>query len=79
MMAVAGRKPLPEPTILIRVSLSLHRGEDDDLIKAFRTVPPRKRAAFVMAAMRSGSFQNLSYDDLPSDDELEQSIANFLE
>jgi len=29
--------------------------------------------------MRSGSFQNLSYDDLPSDDELEQSIANFLE
>ena len=76
---MAGRKPLPEPTILIRVSLSLHRGEDDDLIKAFRAIPPRRRAAFVMAAMRSGSFQNISYDGLPSDDELEQSIANFLE
>jgi len=29
--------------------------------------------------MRSGTFQTISYDDLPSDEELEQSIADFLE
>lgn len=76
---MAGRKPLPEPTILIRASLSLHKGEDDDLIKAFLAVPARKRASFIKTAMRSGSFQSISYDDLPSDDELEQSITDFLE
>jgi hypothetical protein len=76
---MAGRKPLPERTLLIRASLTLRAGEDDDLIKAFQSVPARKRAAFIKAAMRSGSFQSISYDDLPSDDELEQSIADFLE
>lgn len=76
---MAGRKPLPERALLIRASLTLRAGEDDDLIKAFQSVPVRKRAAFIKAAMRSGSFQNISYDDLPSDDELEQSIADFLE
>lgn len=76
---MAGRKPLPERTMLIRASLTLRAGEDDDLIKAFQSVPARKRAAFIKSAMRSGSFQSISYDDLPSDDELEQSIADFLE
>jgi hypothetical protein len=76
---MAGRKQLPECAMLIRASLILRAGEDDDLIQAFQAVPTRKRAAFIKAAMRSGSFQSLSYDDLPSDDDLEQSIANFLE
>jgi hypothetical protein len=76
---MAGRKPLPERAMLIRASLILRAGEDDDLIKAFQTVPARKRAAFIKAAMRSGTFQTISYDDLPSDEELEQSIADFLE
>jgi len=76
---MAGRKPLPERAMLIRASLILRTGEDDDLIKAFQAVPARKRAAFIKAAMRSGKFQTISYDDLPSDEELEQSIADFLE
>ena len=75
---MAGRKQLPKRTMLIRASLILRIGEDDDLIQAFQAVPARKRAAFIKAAMRSGSFQSLSYDDLPSDDDLEQSIAEFL-
>ncbi len=76
---MAGRKPLPERATLIRASLTLRPGEDDDLIQAFQAVPARKRAAFIKAVMRSGSFQSISYDDLPSDDELAQSIADFLE
>ncbi len=75
---MAGRKQLPKRTMLIRASLILRTGEDDDLIQAFQAVPARKRASFIKTAMRSGSFQSLSYDDLPSDDDLEQSIAEFL-
>ena len=77
---MAGRKSLPERTMLIRVSLILRAGEDDDLIQAFRSVPARKRAAFIKTAMRnkSGGFQGVSYDDLPSDEELELSLADFL-
>ena len=65
--------------MLIRAVLTLRTGEDDDLIQAFQAVPARKRAAFIKAAMRSGSFQGLSYDNLPSDADLEQSITDFLE
>ncbi len=75
---MAGRKQLPKRTMLIRASLILRTGEDDDLIQAFQAVPARKRATFIKASMRSGNFQTLSYDDLPSDDDLEQSIADFL-
>ena len=75
---MAGRKKLPACTMLIRAPLTLRAGEDDDLIRAFQAVPARKRAAFIKMAMRSGSFQNLPYDDLPSDDDLEQSMADFL-
>ena len=75
---MAGRKQLPKRTMLIRAPLTLRAGEDDDLILAFQAVPARKRAAFIKAAMRSGSFQSLSLDDLPSDEDLEQSIADFL-
>jgi hypothetical protein len=76
---MAGRKHLPERALLIRAVLTLRTGEDDDLIQAFQAVPARKRAAFIKAAMRSGSFQRLSYDNLPSDADLEQSITDFLE
>jgi hypothetical protein len=76
---MAGRKHLPERTLLIRASLILRAGEDDDLIQAFQAVPARKRAAFIKTAMRSGSFQALLTEDLPSDAELEQSIADFLD
>jgi hypothetical protein len=76
---MAGRKALSERAMLIRAVLTLRAGEDDDLIQAFQAVPARKRAAFIKAAMRSGSFQGLSYDNLPSDDDLEQSLADFLE
>ncbi len=76
---MAGRKPLPARAMLIRASLILRAGEDDDLIRAFQAVPPRKRAAFIKAAMRSGQLQGALLDDLPGDDELEQSMASFLE
>lgn len=76
---MAGRKPLSEPALVVRAVITLRPGEDDDLIRAFQGIPARKRAAFIKAAMRSGNLQAISSDDLPSDDELAESIADFLE
>ena len=51
-----GRPPLDD-TVVIRLTLRLHPGEDDDLIAFFEQFPPeaRMRARAVIAAMRSGS------------------------
>ncbi len=75
---MGGRTRLERRPLLIRASISLRPGEDDDLIQAFERIPARKRAAFIKAAMRSGGLQGLANDGLPGDDDLEQSIADFL-
>jgi hypothetical protein len=36
------------------LKLRLFVGQDDDIIAFLRSAPPRRRAQFVMAAMRSG-------------------------
>jgi hypothetical protein len=73
----AGRPRANLMAVLIRTVLTLREGEDDDLITAFRSVPPRKRAAFIKAAMRSGGLQ-INVDGLPDDSELADSLENFL-
>ncbi len=73
----AGRPRSNLMTVLIRTVLTLREGEDDDLIEAFRGVPARKRAAFIKAAMRSGGLQ-INLDGLPDDNELADSLENFL-
>ncbi len=64
--------------VVIRTVLSLREGEDDDLIEAFRSVPPRKRSAYIKAAMRSGGMKAVNVEGLPDDDELAESLDNFL-
>lgn len=73
----AGRPPTGVRTILIRASLTLREGEDDDLIAVFQTVPARQRANFIKAAMRSGGLQ-VDLEGLPNDDELAESLDLFL-
>jgi hypothetical protein len=63
--------------LVIRTAITLREGEDDDLIKAFNRVPPRKRAAFIKAAMRAGGIQ-VDIGGLPDDDELIESMEQFL-
>jgi hypothetical protein len=72
-----GRPKLAVTVTRIQVHLSLREGEDDDLIEAFRTVPRGKRSAFIKSAMRSGGLQ-VVLDDLPEDEELLESLDNFL-
>ncbi len=72
-----GRPRYNQMVVRISIKISLREGEDDDLIDAFRRVPPRKRASFVKAAMRSGGLA-VPIDDLPDDEELAESLENFL-
>jgi len=74
---MTGRPKATTPSIVIRAALTLREGEDDDLIVAFQGIPARKRAAFIKAAMRSGGLQ-FDLDGLPDDDELADSLENFL-
>lgn len=64
-------------SLVIRAVLTLREGEDDDLIQVFQNVPARKRAAFIKAAMRSGGLI-VNLDDLPDDNDLAESLDNFL-
>ena len=74
---MAGRPRSTTLAIVIRAVLTLREGEDDDLIEIFRTVPARKRAGFIKAAMRSGGLQ-VNIEGLPDDSELAESLENFL-
>jgi hypothetical protein len=49
-----GRRKQAEPAIVYRLSLTLHRGEDDDLIAFFAAIPVRGRPAALKEALRGG-------------------------
>ena len=74
---MVGRPRANTLAILIRASITLREGEDDDLIAVFQNVPARKRASFIKAAMRSGGLQ-VNMEDLPDDSELADSLDGFL-
>ena len=74
---MAGRPKATTLSLVIRAVLTLREGEDDDLIKVFQSVPARKRASFIKAAMRSGGLE-IKLDDLPDDSDLADSLGNFL-
>jgi hypothetical protein len=71
------RRRLTSMVMVVRTTITLREGEDDDLIEAFRRVPPRKRCAFIKAGLLSGSLQ-VNVEGLPDDDDLAESLENFL-
>ena len=74
---MAGRPKATTLSLVIRAVLTLREGEDDDLIQVFQSVPARKRASFIKAAMRSGGLE-IKLDELPDDSDLAESLGNFL-
>ena len=58
--------------------LRLRYGEDDDLIQFFQRIPKRKRIAALKAALRAGGMQTVNLEGLPTDDELADSVEEFL-
>ena len=54
--------------LVVRLTLRLWAGEDDDLIAFFGQAPPGKKAALVRSALRNGSLIEVAADT-SSDDE----------
>ena len=65
--------------VLIRISLTLHEGEDDDLIDWFDSIPDGKRANLVKTALRQGGVTHQKeveeMDELISDDYLDELLG----
>lgn len=51
------RAKLDQPPVIVPIKLTLHIGEDDDLIAWFQSAPARLRSAAVKAALRGGASQ----------------------
>jgi hypothetical protein len=75
-MGSRGRPPLEEETIHVQIKLSLRPGRDDDLIAFFNSLPPRTRAAAVMAAMRSGHLEVAVDEGDFSEDDMDTSLMD---
>lgn len=73
-----GRPPVTTPAWECHIHLRLREGEDDDLIAFLSSLPARKRAAAVKAALRSGGVQAGGFEDDSADDELLAALDDFL-
>ena len=58
MKARRGRPKSFYEVVVFRISLSLRKGEDDDLITFLADKRPRKRAIAVKTRLRSGRIEN---------------------
>ncbi len=76
-MARRGRRPLAVRPIILKPYLSLHPGEDDDLIAFFALYPTRLHGAVIKQALRSGKIQ-VQLTELPSDQEVEAALDGLL-
>ena len=73
-----GRPPATTSAWECHIHLRLREGEDDDLIAFLGSLPARKRAVAVKAALRSGGVQAESFEANGTDDELFAALDDFL-
>ena len=71
------RPLLPQKSVVVRVALFLRPGEDDDVIDFFASIPVELRASALKQALRSGQL-HVNLTELPSDDDIEESLDNLL-
>jgi len=72
-----GRPRRETEPVVHQVKLVLNPGEDDDLIRFFAQLPPRKKAQAVIAAMRSGQIGSVELSDV-DDGEIDAALDDFL-
>jgi hypothetical protein len=65
-------------TVVIRIALSLHPGEDDDLIDFFASLPKGERARAVMTALRTGDIDQVLVEEGLDDDQLADALSEWL-
>ena len=73
-----GRPISTAPAVECHIHLRLRVGEDDDLIAFLNTLPARRRASAIKAALRTGGMGFGLTNDDSSDDELISAIDDFL-
>ena len=72
-----GRPPLACQVFTIHVTLNLREGDDDDLLRFFTNLPPRRRAAALKSALRVGGMAVMA-QDTALEDELSEAAASLL-
>lgn len=74
------RPPLSadDKPIIIMVKLRLYPGRHERLIEFFRRIPDRLRAASVIQVMSGGRLDEITIDNLPSDDDIMASFDGLL-
>ena len=77
MKALRGRPKSFYEVVVFRISLSLRKGEDDDLITFLSNKRPRKRAVAVKTRLRSGRIENPEDLEKQSGD-LDQTIQGLV-
>ena len=65
-------------TVVVRIALSLHPGEDDDLIDFFASLPKGGRTKAVMTALRTGSINQVLVEEGLDDDQLADAFSEWL-
>jgi len=77
MTGQRGRPPLQCQVFTIHITLNLRDGEDNDLLQFFANLPPRRRAAALKAALRTGGMAD-QVEVAALDDELTEAASNLL-
>ena len=72
-----GGRPRRE-TVVVRVKLRLHLGEDDDLIDFFASLPERGRAKAVIGALRTGNINQVLVDEGIDDEQMADDFEGWL-
>jgi len=72
-----GGRPRRE-TVVVRVKLRLHPGEDDDLIAFFASLPERGRARAVIGALRSGDIRQVLAEEGIDDGQMADAFEGWL-
>lgn len=72
-----GRPKSQKNVDVVRISLTLQKGEDDDLRNFFSQIKPRKRAISIKMALRSG-MRSFSTEVISSTNELNDTIENLV-
>jgi hypothetical protein len=72
-----GGRPRRE-TVVVRVKLRLHPGEDDDLIDFFASLPERGRARAVIGALRTGNINQVLVDEGIDDEQMADDFEGWL-
>ncbi len=63
---------------VIHVVLTLHQGEDDDLIELYQRTPPRQRSKATISAMRAGGLEATKDQIDIGDEEMVTAADDFL-